>query len=165
MVTLLDNWLQENRFAMHLIVENGTCSAGVAWEAIRISLVPNSEKLLEKFVDYDGFIKAIATSLLEVEEHPALRTIAQTGQQGIIEHWRELPDSSSFLDAAIGMLNCSLRIYLLEVNKHSVKATETFLTGPYQDCFTVKTLHYMCPVEHFELLLPELFVVDDDDMV
>ena len=101
---------------------------------------------------YEYCLCQIQNSFEEVEDHPVYRTIAQTGQQGLINYWKELSDSSP-LNAAIGMLNCSLRIHLLEFKKQSVKVTDTILEGPFQNCFIVNALHYMCPVEHFKLLL------------
>ena len=122
--------------------------------------MPNAEKFLKQYNTYNDFIKVIATKLLEIEENEIYRTIQQTGQEGLIQLWTKLPNSI-FLDAVLETLNCSLRVYHLDFVKDSVIVNDTFFGKRSTDSFIINALHYMYPVEHFNLLLPDSIVVNN----
>jgi hypothetical protein len=123
--------------------------------------VPNAKQILQVYPTYDDFVKAIATKMRQIEDNEHYQLIERDGLEGLKKCWYMLPETS-LLDTAIGMLECSLRIYQAHLDQHSIIVEDTLLEGPSSNSFVVTTLHYKCPVEHFELLLPEAFVVNDD---
>lgn len=155
----MEIWLQDHKFKLHSIPEDGSCSASVIWDAFALQLIPNYAKFENTFKTLEDFIVAAAEVLLSVElENAVYQQLRDTSLVGLQQLWRQLPDSS-LLDTSAGLVECGVKIHHIDedLSVKQVKCSTTIVKGPIDDVFEINVLHYKCPEEHFALLLPDDF--------
>ena len=154
--------MQNNKFMLIPIPEDGSCSVAVVWEALIRKLIPGTEELFKKYPSMDDFVKAAAQKRLEFEEiingQPndqanIFQQIALLGTSALKETWKEM--EGSLLDASLSIVGCQAKIFDIVIKNNKLEQTITNLGSSSNEDPLLSVIRYNCPNEHFGLLITE----------